>query len=200
MMEMENVFSETTWVTSFSRPENKYRPLYHTIARASVILATHHCVSHTSLTALLRGTAHPLCPRCPCAICVHLCNCNRVHLHGNVLAPVKCVCCWNGSCCQRPALSPERRSLGWYIYTRDISQHQHLAPGFSYDFSSCRSFVLPLVTLWPMIHTHKDSLKSKNPSFGADRFIKRSNIPSCNDQFFGYSGPQALNWFVPLNH
>lgn len=44
--------------------------------------------------------------------------------------------------------------------TLDISHHRHLAPGFSYDFSSCRSFVLPSVTLRPSIHTHKESLKS----------------------------------------
>lgn len=175
MMEMGNVFAETTWVTSFSRPENKYRPLYHTIAQASVVLASHHCVSHTSLTPL-EGAAHPLCPRCPCEICVRWCNCNRVHLHGNVLAAVKCVYSWNGSCCQRPALPPERRSLGWYICTRDISQHQHLAPGFSYDFSSCRSFVLPLVTLWPMIHTHKDSLKSKTPASEPTVLLKEATF------------------------
>lgn len=114
MMDMGNVFTETTWVTSFSRPENKYRPLYHTIAQASVVLASHHCVSHTSLTPL-QGTAHPLCPRCPCEICVRLCNCNRVHLHGNVLAAVKCVYCWNGSCCWRPALSP-RKAFSWPIH------------------------------------------------------------------------------------
>lgn len=114
MMDMGNVFTETTWVTSFSRPENKYRPLYHTIAQASVVLASHHCVSHTSLTPL-QGTAHPLCPRCPCEICVRLCNRNRVHLHGNVLAAVKCVYCWNGSCCWRPALSP-RKAFSWPIH------------------------------------------------------------------------------------
>lgn len=117
------------------------------------------------------------------------------------LAVVVRVLYWRRSFRCRPTLSPVRFSLGWYICTVDISQHQHLAPGFSYDFSSCRSFVLPLVTLRPVIHTHKVGLKSyKKTLFGANHFIKKSNIPSCNDQCFLYSGPLTLNPFVPLNH
>lgn len=32
MMEIGNLFSRTTWVTSFSRPENKYRAVHHALA------------------------------------------------------------------------------------------------------------------------------------------------------------------------
>lgn len=210
MMEMGNVFSRTTWVTSFSRPENKYRPPHRTPSLSLCRLgqsAPHLShISHSSPCKHLREKSFlSILSVLVKSLCV-LCICKRVHLHMhvNVLAVVVCVDYWNRSLCYRPALSPVRLSLGWYICTVDISQHQHLAPGFSYDFSSCRSFVLPLVTLRPMIHTHKEGLKShthkKKPSLKTDRFIKKSNIPSCNDQFFGYSGPLALNRFVPLNH
>lgn len=48
----------------------------------------------------------------------------------------------------------------------------------------------PLVTLWPVIHTHKKGLKSyKSHSLEPSALLKKSNIPSCNDQLFLYSEP-----------
>lgn len=186
MMEMGNVFSRTTWVTSFSKPENKYRPPHCTLALACVVVASQHRVSHTSPTLLLgapRGAILPLYLECPCEICAPRCifKSARSHMHVNVLcfrcAVVVCVAYWNRSFSSRPAISPVRLPLGWYICTVDISQHQHLAPGSSYDFSSCRSFVLPLVTLWPMIHTHKEGPKSyKNPPLELSALLKKATF------------------------
>lgn len=87
MIEMGNVFSRTTWVTSFSRPENKYRPPLRTLALARVVLASQWCASHTSPTLLFRaprGAALPLYPVCPCEVCVHWCICKRLHSHMHV--------------------------------------------------------------------------------------------------------------------
>lgn len=65
MMEMGNVFSRTTWMTSFNRPENKYRPPHRTLASACVVSASQRRVSRTSPTPLLRAPREQSFPSTP---------------------------------------------------------------------------------------------------------------------------------------
>lgn len=79
MMEMGNVFSRTTWMTSFNRPENKYRPPHRTLALACVVSASQQCVSHTSPTLLLGAPREQSFPSTPNVLVKSVCICVYVY-------------------------------------------------------------------------------------------------------------------------
>lgn len=134
-------------MTPFTRPENKYRqPLETKIVSPRLVTESRPSPQGTP------GSPSPPCIPISRDVLVIQQGEIKVSTHTHTCASSRCVCVCVSA--QEPVFQDNPPSslllhvllkafLLDDIHTRHISQHQHLAPGFSYEQSSCRSFCRP---------------------------------------------------------